>query len=45
MGDTTPHSRKFYFMSNTQVDNFKGEKIVDPSKLEPVRIAVLTLED
>ena len=36
---------KFYFMSNTQVDNFKGEKILDSSKLEPVRIAVLTLGD
>lgn len=36
---------KFYFMSNTQVDNFKGEKIVDSSKLEPVRIAVLALQD
>src|SRR6267154_1958243 len=36
---------RFYFMSNTQVDNFKGEKIVDPTKLEPVQISVVELEN
>ena len=34
---------KFYFMSNTQVDNFKDGRIVDPEKLEAVRIAVFEL--
>jgi hypothetical protein len=34
---------KFYFMSNTQVDNFREGKIVDPTKLEPVRISVVEL--
>lgn len=34
---------KFYFMSNTQIDNFKDGKIVDPAKLEPVRISVVEL--
>jgi hypothetical protein len=34
---------KFYFMSNTQVDNFKDGRIVDPEKLEAVRIAVSEL--
>jgi len=35
---------KLYFMSNTQVDNFKNNKVVDPAKLEPIRIAVLELQ-
>jgi hypothetical protein len=35
----------FYFMSNTQLDNFKDGKIVDPVKLEPVRISVVKLQD
>jgi sugar lactone lactonase YvrE len=34
----------FYFMSNTGLDNFKSGKIVDRTRLEPVRIAVLELE-
>jgi len=34
---------KFYFMSNTQIDNLKGDKILDPSKLEPVRISAIDL--
>jgi hypothetical protein len=34
---------KFYFMSNTQIDNLKDGKIVDPTKLEPVRISVVEL--
>jgi hypothetical protein len=36
---------KFYFMSNTQVDNFKAEKILDPAKLEPVQISVVELQN
>lgn len=36
---------KFYFMSNTQIENFKGGKIVDPTKLEPVQISVVELEN
>jgi hypothetical protein len=36
---------RFYFISNTQVDNFKVEKIVDPTKLEPVQISVVELEN
>jgi DNA-binding beta-propeller fold protein YncE len=36
---------KFYFMSNTQVDNFKAERIVDPSKLEPIQISVVEIEN
>jgi len=35
----------FYFISNSGVDNFKDNKIVDPSKLEPVRISKLQLKD
>jgi hypothetical protein len=38
------YGTKFYFMSNTQVDNFKDGKIVDPAKLEPVRISVVELQ-
>ncbi len=34
----------FYFMSNTQVDNWKNDKILDPSKLARVRIAVIPLD-
>jgi hypothetical protein len=34
----------FYFMSNTQVDNWKNEQIVDPKKLAAVRIAVVHLD-
>jgi hypothetical protein len=34
----------FYFMTNTQVDNWKDGKIVDPRKLTPVRVAVISLK-
>jgi hypothetical protein len=34
----------FYFMANTQVDHWKDEKIVDPEKLAPVRVAVVHLD-
>ena len=36
---------KFYFMANTGIDNLDDKgRIVDPSKLEPLRIAVVTLK-
>jgi len=35
--------RKFYFMANTGIQNLDDGKIVDPAKLEPLRIAVLPL--
>jgi hypothetical protein len=35
----------FYFMSNTQVDNFRNEKILNPGKLQPIRISAVQLED
>jgi hypothetical protein len=31
-------------MANTSIDNYDDGKIVDPAKLEPVRIAVVPLE-
>ena len=34
---------QFYFMENTQIDNLKDGKILDPGKLQPVRIAVVDL--
>jgi hypothetical protein len=34
---------EFYFIENAQIDNFKDDKIVDPGKLEPVRIGVVEL--
>jgi SMP-30/Gluconolactonase/LRE-like region len=33
----------FYFISNSQIDNLNGDKILDGTRLEPVRIAVLHL--
>jgi len=35
---------KFYFMANTGIDNLDDDKIVDPTKLEPVRVAVVELK-
>lgn len=35
---------QFYFMENTQIDNLKDDKIVDPGKLGPVRIGVVELQ-
>src|SRR5262249_19637628 len=35
---------EFYFMANTGIDNLKNDKIIDPEKLEPVRIAVIALK-
>jgi hypothetical protein len=33
----------FYFMANTQIDNWKNEQIVDRKRLAPVRVAVVSL--
>jgi hypothetical protein len=33
----------FYFISNSQIDNLNGDQILDPTRLEPVRIAVVRL--
>lgn len=33
----------FYFMANTGITNLEDDKIVDPTKLEPVKIAVVTI--
>ena len=35
---------KFYFICNSQLDNLRDERVVDPSKLRPVRIGVVSLE-
>jgi DNA-binding beta-propeller fold protein YncE len=35
---------KFYFVANTGIANYKDGKVVDPSKLERVNIAVVPLE-
>jgi SMP-30/Gluconolactonase/LRE-like region len=35
---------KFYFIANTGIANYKDGKVVNPSKLEPINIAVLALE-
>jgi hypothetical protein len=33
----------FYFMANTQIDNWKNEQILDRKKLAAVRVAVIRL--
>jgi len=33
----------FYFIVNSQLDNLNGDRILDPTRLEPVRIGVLSL--
>jgi hypothetical protein len=35
---------KFYFMSNTQIDNWANGKVVEREKLGPVRVSVIELE-
>jgi len=35
---------QFYFIANTGIDNYDDGKIVDPTKLEPIHIAVVALE-
>jgi sugar lactone lactonase YvrE len=34
----------FYFMANTGIDNLRDDQIVDPTKLEPVHVAVVSLK-
>jgi hypothetical protein len=34
----------FYFIANTGIYNLRDDKIVDPTKLEPVHIAVVRLK-
>lgn len=34
---------RFYFIVNSQIDNLNGDRILDPTTLAPVRIAVLDL--
>jgi hypothetical protein len=34
----------FYFMANTGIENLEDGRIIDPTKLEPLRIAVLPLK-
>jgi hypothetical protein len=36
---------KFYFIANTGIANYKDGRVVDPSKLEPIHIAVLQLTE
>lgn len=33
----------FYFMSNTQIDNMNDDKVLDPTRLERIKIAVVHL--
>jgi hypothetical protein len=35
---------KFYFIANTGIGNYRDGKVVDPSKLEPINIATVTLD-
>jgi len=35
---------EFYYMANTNIDNYDDGKIIDPPKLEPVHIAMVPLE-
>jgi hypothetical protein len=35
----------FYFIANTGIGNLENDKIVDPAKLEPIHIAVVSLND
>jgi hypothetical protein len=34
---------RFYFIANTGIGNLKDDQVVDPSKLEPIQIAVVPL--
>jgi hypothetical protein len=34
----------FYYIANTGIGNLDNDAIVDPSKLEPIHIAVLALD-
>ncbi len=37
------HGNDFYFIANSQIDNLNGGKVMDVTKLAPVRIAVVRL--
>lgn len=37
------HGNDFYFIANSQIDNLNGDKVMDVTKLAPVRIAVVRL--
>jgi hypothetical protein len=37
------HGNDFYFISNSQIDNLNGDKVMDVTKLAAVRIAVVRL--
>jgi hypothetical protein len=37
------HGSDFYFIANSQIDNLNGDKILDVTRLEPVRIAAVHL--
>ena len=37
------HGNDFYFIANSQIDNLNGDKVMDVTKLAPVRIAVVHL--
>jgi streptogramin lyase len=37
------HGNDFYFIANSQIDNLNGDKIMDVTKLAPVRIAIVRL--
>jgi hypothetical protein len=37
------YNGNFYFIANSQIDQLQDEKIKDPAKLKPVRIAVVQL--
>jgi len=36
--------RQFYFIANTGIPNLENDRVVDPQKLEPVHIAVVSLD-
>lgn len=35
---------QFYFIENSEIDNFRDDKIVEPGRLEPVRIGLVELQ-
>jgi hypothetical protein len=37
------HGSDFFFIANSQIDNLNGDKVMDVTKLEPVRVGVLRL--
>jgi tetratricopeptide (TPR) repeat protein len=39
----TIHGSDFFFIANSQIDNLNGDKVMDVTKLEPVRVGVVRL--